>query len=33
LRESLGAASEPVVIDVPVGAMPNPWRMMRQGAS
>jgi acetolactate synthase I/II/III large subunit len=30
LRESLGASSEPVVIDVPVGPMPNPWRMMRQ---
>jgi thiamine pyrophosphate-dependent acetolactate synthase large subunit-like protein len=34
LREALGAASaEPVLIDVPVGAMPNPFRIMRQAAS
>jgi acetolactate synthase I/II/III large subunit len=30
LRESLGSATiEPLVVDVPVGAMPNPWRIMR----
>jgi acetolactate synthase I/II/III large subunit len=33
LREALGATSaEPVLIDVPVGAMPNPFRIMRQAA-
>jgi acetolactate synthase-1/2/3 large subunit len=29
LRETLGSASEPVLIDVPVGRMQNPWRVMR----
>ena len=33
LREALGASTEPVLIDVPVGAMPNPFRVMRQAAS
>ena len=33
LREALGATTEPVLIDVPVGAMPNPFRVMRQAAS
>ena len=33
LRETLGATTEPVLIDVPVGAMPNPFRVMRQAAS
>jgi len=32
LRETLGSASEPVLIDVPVGRMQNPWRVMRQSA-
>jgi acetolactate synthase-1/2/3 large subunit len=30
LREALGTSSEPVVIDVPVGPMPNPFSTMRQ---
>jgi acetolactate synthase-1/2/3 large subunit len=30
LREALGTSSEPVVIDVPVGPMPNPFRTIRQ---
>jgi acetolactate synthase I/II/III large subunit len=30
LREALSGASEPVLIDVPVPAMPNPFRTMRQ---
>jgi acetolactate synthase-1/2/3 large subunit len=29
LRETLGSSSEPVLIDVPVGRMQNPWRVMR----
>ena len=29
LRETLGSTSEPVLIDVPVGRMQNPWRVMR----
>ena len=29
LRETLGSANEPVLIDVPVGRMQNPWRVMR----
>jgi acetolactate synthase-1/2/3 large subunit len=29
LRETLTSATEPVVIEVPVGPMPNPWRIMR----
>ncbi len=33
LRETLGRTTEPVLIDVPVGRMPNPWRVMRQSAS
>jgi acetolactate synthase-1/2/3 large subunit len=33
LREALCATTEPVLIDVPVGAMPNPFRVMRQAAS
>jgi acetolactate synthase-1/2/3 large subunit len=33
LRETLGATTEPVLIDVPVGPMPNPFRVMRQAAS
>jgi acetolactate synthase I/II/III large subunit len=33
LREALGATTEPVLIDVPVGAMANPFRVMRQAAS
>ena len=33
LREALGAATaEPMLIDVPVEAMPNPFRVMRQAA-
>jgi acetolactate synthase-1/2/3 large subunit len=32
LRETLGATTEPVLIDVPVGPMPNPFRVMRQAA-
>jgi acetolactate synthase I/II/III large subunit len=32
LRETLGTTTEPVLIDVPVGAMPNPFRVMRQAA-
>jgi len=30
LRESLGAHSEPVLIEVPVGPMPNPFQTLRQ---
>jgi acetolactate synthase-1/2/3 large subunit len=30
LRESVGSGHEPVLIDVPVGAMPNPFHMLRQ---
>jgi acetolactate synthase-1/2/3 large subunit len=30
LRETLGSNSEPVLIDVPVGVMPNPFRRMRE---
>jgi acetolactate synthase-1/2/3 large subunit len=30
LRETLAGSSEPVLIDVPVGRMQNPWRVMRQ---
>jgi acetolactate synthase I/II/III large subunit len=30
LRETLGADAEPVLIDVPVPAMPNPFRRMRE---
>lgn len=34
LREALGSsATEPLVVDVPVGTMPNPWRMMRAAAA
>src|SRR5437764_3783162 len=33
LRETLGSANEPVLIDVPVGRMPNSWRVMRQTAA
>jgi acetolactate synthase-1/2/3 large subunit len=29
LRETLGIGDEPVLIDVPVGVMPNPWRFIR----
>jgi acetolactate synthase-1/2/3 large subunit len=29
LRETLGSTDEPVLIDVPVGVMPNPWRFIR----
>jgi acetolactate synthase-1/2/3 large subunit len=30
LQEALGGAAEPVLIDVPVPAMPNPFRKMRE---
>jgi acetolactate synthase-1/2/3 large subunit len=30
LRETLGSSTEPVLIDVPVGRMPNAFRLMRQ---
>jgi acetolactate synthase I/II/III large subunit len=30
LRESVGSGHEPVLIDVPVGAMPNPFHTLRQ---
>ena len=30
LRETLGGGAEPVLIDVPVGVMPNPFRQMRE---
>jgi acetolactate synthase-1/2/3 large subunit len=30
LRETLGSNAEPVLIDVPVGVMPNPFRRMRE---
>jgi acetolactate synthase-1/2/3 large subunit len=30
LRETLGSTAEPVLIDVPVGVMPNPFRRMRE---
>jgi acetolactate synthase-1/2/3 large subunit len=30
LRETLGAEAEPVLIDVPVSAMPNPFRRLRE---
>ncbi len=30
LREALGVSGEPVLIDVPVGVMPNPFRRMRE---
>jgi acetolactate synthase-1/2/3 large subunit len=30
LRETLGADAEPVLVDVPVGAMPNPFRRLRE---
>jgi len=33
LSETLGTPSGPVLIDVPVGAMPNPFRVMRQATS
>jgi acetolactate synthase-1/2/3 large subunit len=33
LRETLGSSTEPVLIDVPVGRMQNPWRVMRQAAA
>ena len=33
LHEALRATTEPVLIDVPVGAMPNPFRVMRQATS
>jgi acetolactate synthase-1/2/3 large subunit len=32
LRETLGSSTEPVLIDVPVGRMPNAFRLMRQAA-
>lgn len=30
LRETLGTSSEPVLIDIPVGVMPSPFRRMRE---
>ena len=30
LKEAVGGSSEPVVIDVPVGIMPNPFRRLRE---
>ena len=30
LKETVGGSSEPVVIDVPVGIMPNPFRRLRE---
>jgi acetolactate synthase-1/2/3 large subunit len=33
LRETLGNTTEPVLIDVPVGRMPNPWQVMRRATS
>src|ERR1044071_8684170 len=30
MRETLGADAEPVLIDVPVGVMPSPFRRMRE---
>lgn len=30
LRETLGAKAEPVLVDVPVAAMPNPFRKLRE---
>src|SRR5262249_42275360 len=30
LEEAMGPAAEPVVIDVPVGVMPSPFRRMRE---
>jgi acetolactate synthase-1/2/3 large subunit len=30
LRETLGTSSEPVLIDVPVGVMPSPFRQLRE---
>ena len=30
LRESLGGSGEPVLIEVPVGPMPNPFHTLRQ---
>ena len=30
LRESFGGSSEPVLIEVPVGPMPNPFQTLRQ---
>jgi acetolactate synthase-1/2/3 large subunit len=30
LRETLGSSAEPVLIDVPVGVMPQPFRLLRE---